>query len=247
MALVTPSASADVEAVSGASANRIPNLPDLVAGEALLACAPVYIKSSDGKLWMSNATAANEAAEVIGMTGKTYVAGEPVTLFPPGTVFYYSDDFSGASIDPGAVLYLGATAGRLDTAATTGDQHGIAVVLDDNHIVFTSRRTGAEPDVSQAALNAMVQGVAADYKIARGETALDGSNPTPVAHGLTTCIAFTATLKGTAAPGVGTSVLTANISGANVNVYAWKVTGAGDTTLIASTGTESFYWIAVGT
>ena len=89
--------------------------------------------------------------------------------------------------------------------------------------------------------------VAAGYKIARGETALDGSNPTTVATGLTTVIAFTATLKGTAAPGVGTSCLTANISGTDVNVYAWKVTGAGDTTLIASTGTESFYWIAVGT
>jgi len=89
--------------------------------------------------------------------------------------------------------------------------------------------------------------VAAGYKIARGETALDGSNPTAVATGLTTVVAFVATLKGTAAPGVGTSILTADISGATANVYAWKVTGAGDTTLIASTGTESFYWIAVGT
>lgn len=98
-----------------------------------------------------------------------------------------------------------------------------------------------------AALATAPAAVAAGYKIARGETALDGSNPTAVATGLTTVIAFTATIKGTAAPGVGTSVLTANISGATVNVYAWKVTGAGDTTLIASTGTESFYWIAVGT
>jgi hypothetical protein len=89
--------------------------------------------------------------------------------------------------------------------------------------------------------------VAAGYKIARGETALDGSNPTAVATGLTTVVAFVATLKGTAAPGVGTSILTADISGATANVYAWKVTGAGDTTLIASTGTESFYWVAVGT
>lgn len=98
-----------------------------------------------------------------------------------------------------------------------------------------------------AALATAPAAVAAGYKIARGETALDGSNPTSVAHGLTTCVAFVATLKGTAAPGVGTSVLTANINGANVDVYAWKVTGAGDTTLIASTGTESFYWVAVGT
>lgn len=92
-----------------------------------------------------------------------------------------------------------------------------------------------------------VAGVAAGYKVARGETALDGSNPTPVATGLTSVIAFVATLKGTAAPGVSTSVLTADISGATANVYAWKVTSSGNPTLIASTGTESFYWVAVGT
>jgi hypothetical protein len=98
-----------------------------------------------------------------------------------------------------------------------------------------------------AALATSVAGVAAGYKVARGETALDGGNPTPVAHGLTTCIAFVATLKGTSAPGVGTSVLTANINGAAVDVYAWKPTSNSDPTLIASTGTESFYWVAIGT
>lgn len=89
--------------------------------------------------------------------------------------------------------------------------------------------------------------VAAGYKIARGETALDGSNATPVTTGLTTCIAFVATLKGSSAPGVGTSVLTAVISGGDANVYAWKPTSNADPTLIASTGTESFYWVAIGT
>ncbi len=92
-----------------------------------------------------------------------------------------------------------------------------------------------------------VVGVAGGYKIARGETALDGGNPTPVATGLTTVVAFVATLKGTAAPGVSTSVLTADISGAAGNVYAWKPTSSSNPTLIASTGTESFGWIAIGT
>ena len=92
-----------------------------------------------------------------------------------------------------------------------------------------------------------VVGVAGGYKIARGETALDGSNPTPVATGLTTVVAFVATLKGTATPGVSTSVLTYDISGATVNVYAWKPTSTSVPTLIASTGTESFGWIAIGT
>lgn len=104
----------------------------------------------------------------------------------------------------------------------------------------------AEVDVSSG-METPLAGVAAGYKIARGETALDASNPTPVVTGLTTCVSFTATLKGTAAPGDNTSVLTADISGGDVNVYAWKNTGGTDPTLVASTGTESFYWIAVGT
>lgn len=99
-----------------------------------------------------------------------------------------------------------------------------------------------------AALATAPAGVAAGYKIARGETALDGSNPTTVATGLASVIAFVAQLKGTAAPGDNTSVLTANIgSGGDVDVYAWKNTSGTDPTLVASTGTESFYWVAVGT
>lgn len=102
-------------------------------------------------------------------------------------------------------------------------------------------------DVTNAVATGGIAGVAAGYKLARGETALDGSNPTPVATGLATVIAFVAILKGSVAPGVGTSALTSVISGTTANVYAWKVTATGDATLIASTGTESFYWIAVGT
>lgn len=102
-------------------------------------------------------------------------------------------------------------------------------------------------DSAENDCKAIVSGVAVGYKVARGETALDGSNPTPVATGLTTVVGFVATLKGTAAPGDNTSVLTADISGATVNVYAWKNTGGTDPTLVASTGTESFYWIAIGT
>lgn len=113
--------------------------------------------------------------------------------------------------------------------------------VDTNILYFKS-----EGDGGWVPINASISGVASGYKIARGETALDGSNPTPVVTGLTTVVGFTATLKGTAAPGDNTSVLTADISSGTVNVYAWKNTGGTDPTLVASTGTESFYWIAVG-
>lgn len=95
-----------------------------------------------------------------------------------------------------------------------------------------------------------VAGVSSGYKIARGSTALDGSNPTPVTTGLATVVSATVTLRGSSAPGVGTSVLTqanTNWGTGALSVYAWKVTGAGDATLIASTGTETFDWVAVGT
>lgn len=102
-------------------------------------------------------------------------------------------------------------------------------------------------DVTSAVATGGVAGVAAGYKAARGETALDGSNPTPVVTGLTTVTGFSATLKGSAAPGVGTSVLTYTASGGTVSVYAWKPTSNSDPTLIASTGTETFGWVAFGT
>jgi predicted RecA/RadA family phage recombinase len=78
------------------------------------------------------------------------------------------------------------------------------------------------------------------------ELALDGSNPTPIVTGLTTIDSVQLTLKKNSAPGVGTSSLTYDVSGGTVNVYAWKVTATGDTTLIASTGTETFSYTIRG-
>ena len=98
-----------------------------------------------------------------------------------------------------------------------------------------------------AALATAPAGVAAGYKIARGEIALDGSNPTPVTTGLTTIVSAAVALKGTSAPGVGTSIVTYGVSGGTLNIYAWKPTGSGDCTLIASTGTETVGWVAIGT
>lgn len=105
--------------------------------------------------------------------------------------------------------------------------------------------------VTATELNLLAQGVAGGYKIARSASpvALDGSNPTSVAHGLTTCVAAFAQLTGSVAPGASTSVLSVVINGANLDVYGWKPTTggvAGNPTLIASDGTESFSWFAVG-
>jgi predicted RecA/RadA family phage recombinase len=83
-------------------------------------------------------------------------------------------------------------------------------------------------------------------KIVAGEAALDGSNPTPIATGLTTIVSVDLTLKKNTAPGLGTSILTYDTTGGTLNVYGWKPTAAGDCTLIASTGTETFSYVVRG-
>lgn len=121
MALITRLSNVTLETISASHANQIPGALGLVAGEALDAAAPCYIKASDGKVYMSNGTSANEAAKVDGFTGKSYQSGEPVSLWGRGTLFEY-----GSGLTIGATYYIGATAGRLDTAATTGDAVGVA-------------------------------------------------------------------------------------------------------------------------
>ena len=128
MSLVTRSAKASMDASTGMYA---PQLTGLYAGEVLDIVAPCYIKSSDGKVYMSNATSANEAAEVAGFTPRAVASGQPVTLLGIGARFRY-----GTSLTPGDIYYLGATAGRLDTAATTGDAFGYAQAVDATDIVI---------------------------------------------------------------------------------------------------------------
>lgn len=98
------------------------------------------------------------------------------------------------------------------------------------------------------AISAPVAGVATGYKIARSSSAavLDGSNPTSVLHGLTTCVAAFATLSSSQAPGDSTSVLSTVINSSLIDVYAWAPSST-DHTLVASTGAESFTWFAIGT
>lgn len=129
----------------------------------------------------------------------------------------------------------------LDTDAAAGSQFWI----NEGSVTSCTFR-----QIASAVTTFGVVGVAAGYRLARGTIALDGSNPTPVTTGLTTVVSATVTLEGNAAPGVGTSVLTldpVNYASGALSVYAWKPTSSANPTLIASTGTEVFEWVAVGT
>ena len=128
MALITrDNTKADIEVSNSQFAPQVHG----VAGENLDPGAPCYKKASDGKIYMCNGTAANEAAKLWGWNARAKNTGEPVTLFVgAGLVIEY-----GASLTVGTDLYIGATAGRLDTAATTGGTVVVARVLDAQRVI----------------------------------------------------------------------------------------------------------------
>lgn len=136
MALLTRSSTA-----SGDTTHliKVPQISgDLYAGEALDAVAPCYIKASDGLVYMSNGTAATEPARMMGFTARAVAAGQPVTLYRIGARFGY-----GSGLTPGALYYVAATAGRLDTAATTGGLVAVAEAINSTDIQVIAMRTGA--------------------------------------------------------------------------------------------------------
>lgn len=107
---------------------------NLYAGEELEAVSPCYIKASDGRVYMSNGGASNEAAKFHGFVARLTKLGEPVTLFGAGTRFKYA-----AGMTPGATFYIAtddyAGAGHLDTNTTTGDTKGTAFAVSATDIV----------------------------------------------------------------------------------------------------------------
>jgi hypothetical protein len=132
MALVTIATDASVDTGTAAHAPHVAG--DMIAGEALHALATCYIKASDGKVYMTNATAAGtEATRLAGIVARAAVAGQAVALIGAGVRMRYA----ASGLTPGALLYLGATAGRLDTAATTGDAVGAAQCVTDTDIRLT--------------------------------------------------------------------------------------------------------------
>lgn len=81
-----------------------------------------------------------------------------------------------------------------------------------------------------------------EYKTA-GVTILDGSNPTSVTMSpLGTIHGCALTIHGTVAPGLDPTAVSAVVAAVagRLDIYAWKPTGAGDTTLIASTNSTRY-------
>lgn len=75
-------------------------------------------------------TAADAKAVGVGLAAGDAPAGEAVTLYRD-VVFHY-----GSGLTPGALYYVGATAGRLDNAPTTGGTTPVAMAIDATRILF---------------------------------------------------------------------------------------------------------------
>lgn len=131
MALLARNADASVDA---STAMLVPQIAGLIAGEDIDAIAPCYVKAADGKVYMSNGTANDAAAKVDGFSAQAAKAGQGVTLLGPGVRMSY-----GTALTIAALYFVAATAGRLDTAATTGGLVAVAKAISATDIVFVTR------------------------------------------------------------------------------------------------------------
>jgi len=127
MALVTRATDASMGPVSAMFAPQVTG----IAGEDLDVVAPCYIKGADGLIYMGDGTAADEKALIAGLTPRACKQGEPITLFGIGARFKYA---AAGTLTPGVKLFVAATPGRLDTAATIGDATGIVQAISDTDV-----------------------------------------------------------------------------------------------------------------
>ena len=203
-----------------------------------------------------------ELNTLAGVAAGTVTAGKAIVTTTNKHIDAIAITDGGLALGTGAGTAVTATAAELNlidgsiagTAVASkalvlgADKNVDTLAIADSGLKLGSG-AGTAVTKTAAQLNTMVAGVAGSYMIARSAApvALDGSNPTSVAHGLTTCVAAFAQLVGSVAPGDSTMLLTAVINGANIDVYAWKHTDGTDPTLVASTGVETFNWFAIGT
>lgn len=127
MALLAKSGTPSLASLYPTGGQVIPGLKATTGG--ILAGDICYI-ASDGTVTKSDGTAATAAAVAVGIAAGDAAAGEAVTLYK-NVIFHY-----GSGLTPGAAYFVAATAGRLDTAATTGGTAAVARAIDTTRILF---------------------------------------------------------------------------------------------------------------
>lgn len=132
MAVKTPGTDPDI---SMTNAQYVPQVSgDKFAGEDLPAGRLCYMENGDsgtqGRIYLAQpndgagSPSADHRGRVLGVTARSHKAGEPVTLFGPGTLVRYSD----GGLTPGNLYYVG-TDGQIDDSTTLNDDQGIAIAL----------------------------------------------------------------------------------------------------------------------
>lgn len=119
----------------------------LLAGEAVAGGDAVYLKTSDGKFWKTLSAAVAEAAEGIGLVCTAASADEAVTVarFGSGLMFAYGPNVAGTPTPAGNLLYIGAVAGSLANAASTGGVNAVAMAMGDGRIMLDVPKSPAVP------------------------------------------------------------------------------------------------------
>lgn len=128
MALVARVAG-QTSSLDGSSGEVAPQIYDYSAGEDIETGMPVYLKTSDLKLYRADGTANDEKASILGFSGRTVKAGMKLTVFGPGAIF---GGYTGMT--PKALFYVGATPGRLDDAPTTGGTRAVARAITPTEV-----------------------------------------------------------------------------------------------------------------
>lgn len=104
-----------------------------ITGEAIAAGDLCYIAST-GLIMRSNGTAATAPAKCRGIAANAAPSGGPLTVYNDVRFEY------GAGLTPGTNLFVSATAGAVDDAATTGGTAAVGYVVSATRIhIFGSR------------------------------------------------------------------------------------------------------------
>lgn len=97
-----------------------------IAGVAIAAGQTIYQKAADGKLYLADGDAANEAAIAWGIAPKAYALGESAMAFGLGAKF---GRYCNVAQNVGTYLYVSTTAGALGTTASPGCPIPVAIVV----------------------------------------------------------------------------------------------------------------------
>ena len=204
---------------------------------------------------ISNIDAALEALGSIGTGGITTAEGSLTAGIGTITLTFAGNRTKQAigSLITVAENSLAGSSPTLAIAETTpgvdatgrGAPKGALLVDTTNGNLYINQGTALAPTWTPLAGNSGA-GVAAGYKVARGESAVTGT--VDIATGLATVVQAIACLE--TDPAIATAMWCSVADSAtpgNIVLKTWKPTAADNATPIAGTGTPSVRWIAVGT